>query len=206
MAAERPRFNPAPDESADLAATFCAAMTEGDLDQLVSLLVEDVVVYGDSGGTRPSWPKPIIGQAAVARLLAGLGGSINAIGLSLRPAEVNGGPGAEVRDAAGRLVNVFSLEVEHGKIGVVRSVINPDKLRHLGETRRPGAAVRGAAAGRGHDSVTRHAPPMRHFVASSCRGGAQLMISASRRPPLIRQLRGVSNAGAEGGSVTGGRR
>ena len=133
VAAGRPRFNPAPDESADLAATFCTAMTEGDLDQLVSLLVEDVVVYGDSGGTRPSWPKPIIGQAAVARLLAGLGGSINAIGLSLRPAEVNGGPGAEVRDAVGRLVNVFSLEVEHGKIGVVRSVINPDKLRHLGE-------------------------------------------------------------------------
>jgi RNA polymerase sigma-70 factor (ECF subfamily) len=133
VAAGRPRFNPAPDESADLAATFCAAMTEGNLDQLVSLLVEDVVVYGDSGGTRPSWPKPIIGQAAVARLLAGLGGSINAIGLSLRPAEVNGGPGAEVRDAAGRLVNVFSLEVARGKIGVVRSVINPDKLRHLGE-------------------------------------------------------------------------
>jgi RNA polymerase sigma-70 factor (ECF subfamily) len=133
VAAERPRFNPPANESAELAATFCAAMTEGDLDQLVSLLVEDVVVYGDSGGTRPSWPKPITGQAAVARLLAGLGGSINAIGLSVRPAEVNGGPGAVVRDMAGGLVSVFSLEVDHGKIGVVRSVINPAKLRHLGE-------------------------------------------------------------------------
>jgi RNA polymerase sigma-70 factor (ECF subfamily) len=51
----------------------------------------------------------------------------------MRPAEVNGGPGAVVRDATGGLVNVFSLEVEHGKIGVVRSVINPAKLRHLGE-------------------------------------------------------------------------
>jgi hypothetical protein len=62
-----------------------------------------------------------------------LSASINAIGLSLRPAELNGGPGAQVRDAAGGLVNVFSLEVDHGKIGVVRSVINPDKVRHLGE-------------------------------------------------------------------------
>jgi RNA polymerase sigma-70 factor (ECF subfamily) len=133
VAVERRRFNPPADESADLAATFCAALAEGDLDQLVALLVEDVVVYGDSGGTRPSWPKPITGQAAVARLLAGLGASISAIGLSMRPAEVNGGPGAVVRDATGGLVNVFSLEVEHGKIGVVRSVINPAKLRHLGE-------------------------------------------------------------------------
>jgi RNA polymerase sigma-70 factor (ECF subfamily) len=133
VAAERPRFNPPAEESADLAATFCAALTEGDLDQLVALLVEDAAVYGDSGGTRPSWPKPITGQAAVARLLAGLGESIRAIGLSARPAEVNGGPGAVVRDAAGGLVNVFSLEVDHGKIGVVRSVINPAKLRHLGD-------------------------------------------------------------------------
>jgi RNA polymerase sigma-70 factor (ECF subfamily) len=133
VAAERPRFSPSPNESADLAATFCAALTEGDMDELVALLVEDVVVYGDSGGTRPSWPKPITGQAAVARLLAGLGESIRAIGLSVRPAEVNGGPGAVVRDATGGLVNVFSLEVDHGKIGVVRSVINPAKLRHLGE-------------------------------------------------------------------------
>jgi RNA polymerase sigma-70 factor (ECF subfamily) len=133
VAAERPRFSPSPNESADLAATFCAALTEGDMDELVALLVEDVVVYGDSGGTRPSWPKPITGQAAVARLLAGLGESIRAIGLSVRPAEVNGGPGAVVRDATGGLVNVFSLEVDHGKIGVVRSVINPAKLGHLGE-------------------------------------------------------------------------
>jgi RNA polymerase sigma-70 factor, ECF subfamily len=133
VAAERPRFYPSPNESADLAATFCAALTEGDMDELVALLVEDVVVYGDSGGTRPSWPKPITGQAAVARLLTGLGESIRAIGLSVRPAEVNGGPGAVVRDATGGLVNVFSLEVDHGKIGVVRSVINPAKLGHLGE-------------------------------------------------------------------------
>jgi RNA polymerase sigma-70 factor (ECF subfamily) len=45
---------------------------------------------------------------------------------------VNGGPGAEVRDAAAGW-SASSLEVDHGKIGVVRSVINPDKLRHLGE-------------------------------------------------------------------------
>ena len=133
VVAERPRFNAPADDSADLAARFCAAMTDGDLDELVSLLVEDVVVYGDSGGTRPSWPKPISGQAAVARLLAGLGGSISAIGLSVKPAEVNGGPGAVVRDAAGGLVNVFSLEVGDGRIRVVRSVINPAKLHHLGK-------------------------------------------------------------------------
>jgi RNA polymerase sigma-70 factor (ECF subfamily) len=46
--------------------------------------------------------------------------------------EVNGQPGAVVRDADGRVVNVLVLDVLDGQIQVVRSVINPDKLRHIG--------------------------------------------------------------------------
>ena len=33
----------------------------------------------------------------------------------------------------GRITNVFSLDVINGKVRTVRSVINPDKLQHLGE-------------------------------------------------------------------------
>ena len=32
----------------------------------------------------------------------------------------------------GRLTNVFSLDIADGAVQVIRSVINPDKLRHLG--------------------------------------------------------------------------
>jgi RNA polymerase sigma-70 factor (ECF subfamily) len=32
----------------------------------------------------------------------------------------------------GRLTNVFSLDIADGVVEVIRSVINPDKLHHLG--------------------------------------------------------------------------
>jgi RNA polymerase sigma-70 factor (ECF subfamily) len=45
---------------------------------------------------------------------------------------VNGQPGAVVRDADGRLVNVFSLDIDCTAVRTTRSVIDPDKPRHLG--------------------------------------------------------------------------
>ena len=35
-------------------------------------------------------------------------------------------------DSEERLVGVVSLEVSNGSIQAIRSVVNPDKLRHLG--------------------------------------------------------------------------
>jgi RNA polymerase sigma-70 factor (ECF subfamily) len=36
-------------------------------------------------------------------------------------------------DAEGRVINVMSLDVDAGRIQAIRSVVNPDKLGHLGE-------------------------------------------------------------------------
>ena len=55
-----------------------------------------------------------------------------AMGTRMRPVEVNGQPGAMIFDAQDRLISVFTLDVADGFIQAVRSVINPDKLRHLG--------------------------------------------------------------------------
>ena len=40
--------------------------------------------------------------------------------------------GAVVLAADGRLINVFAIDIVDGAVQTVRSVINPDKLRHLG--------------------------------------------------------------------------
>jgi RNA polymerase sigma-70 factor (ECF subfamily) len=90
------------------------------------------VVYGDSGGTSPSWPRPIVGRDRAARLLNGVAQQIRQAGISIQPAEVNGQPGARLLDPGGRLVSVFVLDIADGQVQTVRSVINPDKLRHLG--------------------------------------------------------------------------
>jgi len=103
------------------------------------MLAADAIVYGDGGGRTPSWPHPIVGRDRVSRLFAGVGGQLGEYGLTIHRHEVNGQPGAVVLDADGRLVNVFALDIVDGVVQTVRSVINPDKLRHLG----PVADVRG---------------------------------------------------------------
>jgi RNA polymerase sigma-70 factor (ECF subfamily) len=50
----------------------------------------------------------------------------------MRPAEVNGGPGALLLDGDGQLVAVWTLEIGNGQIQTVSSIVNPEKLAHLG--------------------------------------------------------------------------
>jgi RNA polymerase sigma-70 factor (ECF subfamily) len=129
----RPRFEASRTQREELADRFVAALSEGDLGGLVELLAADVVVTGDSGGMSPSWPRPIAGQDKVARLLLGLAEQMRrVIGITISRVEVNGQPGAAIRDADGQLVNVFSFDIADGVVQAVRSVISREKLRHLG--------------------------------------------------------------------------
>jgi hypothetical protein len=50
----------------------------------------------------------------------------------LCPVEVNGGPGALYLDAQQRLIGVMALDIAGGQIRSVNSIVNPDKLAHLG--------------------------------------------------------------------------
>lgn len=52
--------------------------------------------------------------------------------VSLRPVDVNGGPGALLLDAHQRLIGVIALQIEGGLIQSISSIVNPDKLAHLG--------------------------------------------------------------------------
>jgi RNA polymerase sigma-70 factor, ECF subfamily len=78
-------------------------------------------------------PRPIFGRRQVARLLAGAGAQIRRLGVHRRSVYVNGQPGAVFLDPDGRLLNVISLDIADGVVQTVRSIINPEKLRHLGE-------------------------------------------------------------------------
>jgi RNA polymerase sigma-70 factor (ECF subfamily) len=142
--AGRPRFEASREQRSRLAERFFAAVSDGDVDDLVELLAADVVVYGDGGGKAPQWSRPIAGAGRVARLLAGVGRQIREHGGSLRMHEVNGQPGAVVRGPDGRLVNVFAIDIADDAVQAVRSVINPDKLRHLGPVADVWALLRGA--------------------------------------------------------------
>jgi len=128
----RPRFETSRAQREELATRFFAAAEEGDLQGLEELLAHDVVLRGDGGGKAPALKRALHGRARVARtLIAGLR-ALTRFGITSRREEVNGQPGALFLDREGRLIAVMSLEVAEGQIQGVSSIVNPDKLRHLG--------------------------------------------------------------------------
>ncbi len=129
----RPRFQTTREQQDELAARFLAAAEEGDLAGLEALLASDVQFTGDGGGKVPALARTLRGRSRVANTLMGwLHPDTRIPGLSLRPVEVNGGPGWVGLDPQQRLVSVVALDIAGGQIQSIKSVVNPDKLRHLG--------------------------------------------------------------------------
>ncbi|HUA44614.1 MAG TPA: RNA polymerase sigma-70 factor [Solirubrobacteraceae bacterium] len=129
----RPRFQTSREQRDELARRFFAAVQDGDLAGLESLLAHDVVLTGDGGGKVPALARSLHGRNRVARtLLTWIRVGFRVAGASVRPVEVNGMPGAFLLDGDGRLVAVWALEIAGGQITSVSSIINPDKLGHLG--------------------------------------------------------------------------
>ena len=69
---------------------------------------------------------------SVARALMTFVGLAIEWGLTVEPVLVNGQPGYRSLAPDGRLVNVVSFDVEGGAVQRIHSIVNPDKLAHLG--------------------------------------------------------------------------
>jgi RNA polymerase sigma-70 factor (ECF subfamily) len=138
----RPRFEASREQREELATRFFAAAEEGDLEGLEELLAHDVVLRGDGGGKAPALARAVHGRARAARTLIANLRARKRFGITWRREEVNGQPGALFFDREGRLISVMSLDVAEGQIQGVSSVVNPDKLRHLGPLADLGALLR----------------------------------------------------------------
>ncbi|HEX8006066.1 MAG TPA: RNA polymerase sigma-70 factor [Trebonia sp.] len=132
MDAGRPRFETDRREREELAARFFDAVRDGDIDGLRELLAADVRMVGDGGGKAPTFAKGVAGVGNVARVLASIFPLLAKIGARVEPREVNGQPGAILRDRSGKVVGTLTLDVLGGRIQTIHSVISPDKLGHLG--------------------------------------------------------------------------
>jgi RNA polymerase sigma-70 factor, ECF subfamily len=150
MDAGRPRFEADRRERDHLAARFFDALRDGDVDGLRELLAADVQMVGDSGGKAPQWGTGIFGAENVARVLTSTFPWFARIGGRLEPQEVNGQPGAIFRDRDNNVLNTWTLDVLDGQIQTIRSVINPDKLGHVGPVADAWAVVREANEARRH--------------------------------------------------------
>jgi RNA polymerase sigma-70 factor (TIGR02957 family) len=142
----RPRFRTTRQQRDELARRFFAAVERGDLAGLEALLAHDVQLTGDGGGKVPALARTLRGRNRVARTL------INGIrqatarlpGISLRPVEVNGGPGALILDGQQQLIGVWALDIAGGQITNISGIVNPDKLTHLGPVADLGSLLRSA--------------------------------------------------------------
>jgi RNA polymerase sigma-70 factor (ECF subfamily) len=126
------RYEASAAQSEALLRSFLAATREGDLDQLVDLLAADAVFCGDGGGKATAIREPLYGRDQVAAFLLAIFERNLPRGMTSEPVLVNGGPGIVNRDSRGKIIGVLDLEVLDGVIQTVRSVVNPDKLHHLG--------------------------------------------------------------------------
>ena len=148
MDAGRPRFEADRKEREELAGRFFDAFREGDIDGLRELLAADVHVVGDGGGKAPQLASHIIGAGNVARVLAAFVPLFASIDGVVEPHEVNGQPGAVFRDRDGKVLSTWALDILDGQIQTIRTVINPDKLGHVGPVGDAWAAFREANQGR----------------------------------------------------------
>jgi RNA polymerase sigma-70 factor (TIGR02957 family) len=143
----RVRFQTTREQRDELARRFFAAAEHGDLAGLEALLAHEVELTADGGGKVPALARSLRGRSRVAHALIEYTRRRAALipGIEIRPTEINGGPGALYVDAEQRLVVVVALEVAGGEITSIRSIVNPEKLAHLGPTAdlsslRPGQA------------------------------------------------------------------
>jgi RNA polymerase sigma-70 factor (ECF subfamily) len=142
MDAGRPRFEADRREREKLAARFFDALREGDVDGLRELLAADVQIVGDGGGKAPQLARAVMGADNVARVLASIFPWLVRIDVTVQPHQVNGQPGAIFRDRDGKVLNTLALDILDGRIQTIRSVTNPDKLRHVGPVADAWAAAR----------------------------------------------------------------
>jgi RNA polymerase sigma-70 factor (ECF subfamily) len=129
----RPRFQTTREQQEELARRFFAAAEQGDLAELEALLAHDVELTADGGGKVPALARSVRGRSRVARRLIKYWARLTAVpGVSLRLAEVNGDPGVLYLDPDERLIGVVALDIAGGQVNGINSIVNPDKLTHLG--------------------------------------------------------------------------
>jgi RNA polymerase sigma-70 factor (TIGR02957 family) len=129
----RPRFEASREQREELAKRFFAAVRQGDVDGLETLLAKDVVLHGDGGGKVPALARALHGSRRVARTIgAWIRQGARIAGAEIREVEVNGQPGALLLAGDGSLISVWALDIADGQIQGIRSVVNPEKLSHVG--------------------------------------------------------------------------
>lgn len=126
----QPRFDASPEQAEKLLHQFDQYVKNGDIENLLNLMANDVVLVSDGGGKARALLRPIYGPEPLARLFVTARQKFGSSTEETKMAVVNGLPGFvsfEGDDAR----RVMAFGIRDGRIHEFFIVTNPDKLRHL---------------------------------------------------------------------------
>jgi RNA polymerase sigma-70 factor (ECF subfamily) len=137
VAARRPRFETDRVKKREATEKFFAAITGGDINELMEMLAPEVTLWTDGGGKVRQAMRPIIGIDNVARWIVGAANrpyeGVEITDMAAQVVDINGGPGI-VLTGAGRVIATLTVDLDSdGRIATVHNVANPDKLHAVAD-------------------------------------------------------------------------
>lgn len=109
---------------------FMVACATGNVSELLAVLSPDAVLYSDGGGRVRAAIRPILSADRISRFYAGIHERAYA-GTRMTLVRVNGDLGVKLTGSKG-VQAITSLTIDGDRIRAIYTVLNPDKLRHLG--------------------------------------------------------------------------
>jgi RNA polymerase sigma-70 factor (ECF subfamily) len=120
-----------PDDATRVVGALLGAVAAGDVDQVISLMSEDVVLLSDGGPDARAARRPVEGRDRVARFMVNL--AERWLGqVTVEPMGINGEPGMVMRlRGHDELFLAMSAQVCDGRAVALHFVRNPEKLAAL---------------------------------------------------------------------------
>jgi RNA polymerase sigma-70 factor (ECF subfamily) len=143
IAERKPRFRSSTEQRRQMVERFMAAAQQGEVDDLASLLAQDVIFTADGGGKAPAVSRPVHGRQTVAKLMRGLVRNLMRAArrmggdLRLDVVDINGEPAIPCW-FGGRLETVFIFSASGNQINAIWSMRNTDKLAYIERQLRAG--------------------------------------------------------------------
>ena len=119
-----------PEDATQVVAALLAAVSVGDVDQVVSLLADDVVVVSDGGAATRAARRPVRGRERAARFMININRKF-LWGMEVEPMTINDEPGLLVRRRNGQPFLALAVQVIDGRARAIHVARNPDKLAAL---------------------------------------------------------------------------
>lgn len=129
---DRKRFDADIVRHRELLDAFIAASLSLDQEKLISMLKQDICLYGDGGGKVTAATQPLFGQDVVSRFIIGLFKKVPVPTPLYSFPLVNGLPALALFDAVTREpITCVCFDYEEDKISNFYFIRNPDKLKNL---------------------------------------------------------------------------